>query len=174
MALTVEQVKRIGQYVGAKAAETYTPMLNAAMSKYSIDTPLRQAHFLAQIMHESGSLIYTKELATGEAYEGRKDLGNTQVGDGRKFKGRGFMQLTGRANYEQYGKVIGVDLLSNPELVATKYPADVSGWFWKTRGLNELADKDDFLTITKRINGGTNGIEDRQHFLEKSKTILGA
>ena len=169
--MTLDQLKIIAPL--ASKADKYLPMLNDTMTRYEINTPLRQAHFLAQVLHESGALLYTRELATGSAYEGRKDLGNTQVGDGAKFKGRGFIQLTGRANYIAYGKYIGKDLTIDPELVATVYPADVAGWFWKTRNLSALADKDDFVGITKRVNGGTNGIDDRKAYLDRAKKAFG-
>jgi putative chitinase len=157
-------------------ADTYATPLVAAMAANQINTPLRQAHFLAQLGHESGSLRYTAELASGAAYEGRTDLGNTQAGDGPRFKGRGLIQITGRTNYTAYGKDRGQDCTTglNPNLLATNpnMAADCSGWFWATRHLNELADKDDLLTITKRINGGTNGLDDRARRLKLAKCLL--
>jgi putative chitinase len=157
-------------------ADTFTAPLVACMSGNQINTPLRQAHFLAQLGHESGSLRYTAELATGEAYEGRMDLGNTQPGDGPRFKGRGLIQITGRANYTNYGKDRGHDYITglNSNLLATDsgIAADCSGWFWATRHLNELADGDDLLAITKRINGGTNGLGDRARRLKLAKCLL--
>jgi putative chitinase len=157
-------------------ADTFAAPLVAATSANQINTPLRQAHFLAQLGHESGSLHYTAELASGAAYEGRIDLGNTQPGDGPRFKGRGLIQITGRTNYTNYGKDRGQDYITglNPTLLATdpNIAADCSGWFWATRHLNELADQDDLLTITKRINGGTNGIDDRARRLKLAKCLL--
>jgi putative chitinase len=157
-------------------ADTFAGPLIAAMNANQINTPLRQAHFLAQLGHESGSLLYTAELATGAAYEGRVDLGNTQPGDGPRFKGRGLIQITGRANYTNYGSDRGQDYITglNPNLLATdpNIAADCSGWFWATRHLNELADNDDLLTITKRINGGTNGLDDRTSRVKLAKCLL--
>jgi putative chitinase len=157
-------------------AVTFTAPLVAAMNANQIDSPLRQAHFLAQLGHESGSLIYRAELASGAAYEGRIDLGNTQPGDGPRFKGRGLIQITGRTNYTNYGNDRGQDYVTglNPNLLATdpNIAADCSGWFWATRHLNELADNDDLLTITKRINGGTNGLDDRARRLKLAKCLL--
>jgi putative chitinase len=157
-------------------AATFTEPLVAALQANQINTPLRQAHFLAQLGHESGSLRYTAELASGTAYEGRTDLGNTQPGDGPRFKGRGLIQITGRANYTSYGNARGKDYVTglNPTLLATdpNIAADCSGWFWATRNLNELADNDDLLTITKRINGGTNGLDDRTRRLKLAKCLL--
>jgi len=157
-------------------AVTFSGPLAAAMHANQINTPLRQAHFLAQLGHESGSLTYTAELASGAAYEGRIDLGNTDPSDGPRFKGRGLIQLTGRANYTSYGNDRGHDYITglNPNLLATdpKIAADCSGWFWATRQLNELADSDDLLTITKRINGGTHGFDDRARRLKLAKCLL--
>ena len=155
---------------------TYADPLAAKMAARAIDTPLRQAHFLAQVGHESGELRYTEEIASGDAYEGRVDLGNTQPGDGRKFKGRGLIQLTGRANYTAYGDAIGVNLVDgdNPRRLATDpdLAVDIACWFWQTHGLNALADQDDVLTITRRINGGLNGLPDRERQLVRGKFFL--
>ena len=157
-------------------ADTFAAPLTAAMDANQINTPLRQVHFLAQLGHESGSLRFTAELASGAAYEGRTDLGNTQPGDGPRFKGRGLIQITGRTNYTNYGDDRGQDYITgrNPNLLATdpNIAADCSGWFWATRHLNELADNDDLLTITKRINGGTNGLDDRARRLKLAKCLL--
>ena len=149
--------------------------LNAAMREFHINTPVRQAAFLAQIANESGELRYVKEIASGAAYEGRKDLGNTQPGDGMRYKGRGLIQITGRNNYAECGKAMGVDLITNPELLETNDLACRSAaWFWASRGLNDLADKGDFYRITKRINGGTNGLKERQAYYAKAMLFLGA
>jgi putative chitinase len=153
----------------------YPPAL-PAMLAYGIDTPLRQAHFLAQVGHESGSFRYTEELANGAAYEGRADLGNTQTGDGQKFKGRGLIQLTGRANYTAYGKDKGRDFVdgANPALIATDVALamDVACWFWKKNHVNALADLDDVRAVTKKVNGGLNGLPDREDYLVRSKFFL--
>lgn len=131
-------------------------------TRYEIDTPLRMACFLAQVAHESGGLKWVKELATGEAYEYRADLGNDKPGDGRRYKGRGLIQLTGKGNYQRCGQALGVSLVAYPELLEQPgYAALSAGWFWDDHHLNELADLDDMERITKRINGGLNGLEDR-------------
>lgn len=149
--------------------------LNAAMREFHINTPVRQAAFLAQIAHESGELRYVEEIASGIAYEHRKDLGNTQPGDGMKFKGRGLIQITGRNNYLECGKALGVDLITNPELLEINDLACRSAaWFWASHGLNDLADKGDFERITKRINGGYNGLKERQAYYVKAMLYLGA
>jgi putative chitinase len=157
-------------------ANTFATPLAAAMLAHKINSPLRQAHFLAQLGHESGSLRYTAELASGSVYEGRLDLHNTQPGDGPRFKGRGLIQITGRFNYTNYGHDRGQDCITglNPTLLATdpNLAADCSGWFWTTRHLNELADKDDLITITTRINGGANGLDDRARRLKLAKCLL--
>ena len=135
-----------------------------------LDNSLRLIHFLAQLAHESGNFRYMEEIASGAAYEGRKDLGNTQAGDGKRYKGRGPIQLTGRANYRKYGQQLGIDFENNPEIVAIpSVGLLVACKFWFDNGLNELADKDDVLTITRRINGGLNGFDDRKNKLSTIK-----
>lgn len=156
--------------------EKYYSPLSIKMPAYDINTPLRQAHFLAQVTHESGSLRYSEEIASGEDYEDRIDLGNTQKGDGVKFKGRGLIQLTGRANYTEYGKAISKDLTNG--LMYKKladeadFAVDVSCWFWKKRKLNYYADQDSIRSVTKRINGGLNGLGDREMHLRRAKFFL--
>ncbi|CAF4659625.1 unnamed protein product [Rotaria magnacalcarata] len=138
--------------------------------------PARKAAFLAQLAHESGQLRYMKEIASGEAYEGREDLGNNQPGDGKLFKGRGPIQLTGRANYAAAGKDLGLDLVNNPELVETpEVGFRTSVWFWNKRQLNKLADRNtlkDFRNITKKINGGNNGSADREKYWKQASKVL--
>lgn len=144
---------------------------NVHFRKYGIlDTELRFAHFMAQLMHESGSFRYMEELASGAAYEGREDLGNSQPGDGVRYKGRGPIQLTGRANYRHFGNALGFDLERHPQLAAIPSIGLLAACeFWSQKGLNAFADKDDLLTITKRINGGTNGLADRRAKLAQVK-----
>jgi predicted chitinase len=135
------------------------------LQKFGINTPERKNQFMAQIAHESDGFKTTTEYASGKAYEGRKDLGNVQPGDGTRYKGRGFIQLTGRANYEKFGKQLGIDLVNKPELAADPRVAmELAAAYWNDRGLNALADKGDLKGITKRINGGYNGLQDRQHY----------
>ncbi|SHL17704.1 glycoside hydrolase family 19 protein [Chryseobacterium polytrichastri] len=166
-------------------ASGFLPHIIENCEHFSINTPSRILNFLAQLGHESGGLFYTEELASGSAYEGRKDLGNIQKGDGVKFKGRGLIQITGRANYKAISTALGTDFIVNPTLlggknvtkcsnVQLKNAAQSAGWFWNTRHLNELADQIDihksidtgnnlvvFKKITKTINGGYNGLPDR-------------
>jgi len=160
-----------------EAVAELAPGIVDTMRKRAIDTPLRQVHFIAQIGHESGELRFRQEIASGAAYEGRSDLGNSEPGDGRRFKGRGLIQLTGRANYREYGRSIGreEEILATPEIVAED-PAlcvDAAGWFWEKCKLNTLADRDDLIAVTRRINGGTNGLDDRRRLLVRAKALLG-
>lgn len=173
MAITIENFIKTMPGATRVNAEKYLDGLNAAIIRYDLSTPLRLAHFLAQVGHESGSLRYHEEIASGKAYEGRIDLGNTVKGDGVKFKGRGLIQITGRANYKAYGDSVGIDFIANPTLLGqTPHAVDSAGWFWNLKKLNMLADKDDVLHITKKINGGTNGIADRKARLVNAKKIL--
>ena len=172
--IAYEQLIRIMPYAKQRADKFIDP-LNAAMKEFDIsDNGIREAAFLAQIAHESGELRYVEELATGEAYEGRDDLGNLYTGDGIKYKGRGLIQLTGRANYAECGEALGLDLIACPELLEEPVNACRSAaWFWQTHGCNELADKHDFLRITKRINGGTNGWHERWKYYQKALQVIG-
>jgi len=152
--------------------------LNRYAEKFGITTPARWAHYLAQIAHESAEMRYTKEIASGAAYDtGRlaQRLGNTPQadGDGQRYKGRGLIQITGRANYEAYKKNCGFDVVNYPDLLCQPVGAIKSSmWFWKTHGLNQLADKDFFMEITKKINGGTNGLTARRKYLIRAKQTL--
>lgn len=147
--------------------------LSAAMDRYLIQSPVQQAAFLAQVAHESGSLKYVQEIANGLAYEGRLDLGNNIQGDGVRYKGRGLIQLTGKANYALYGPLLGLDLLNRPEALEEPHWACFSAaCFWHRNGLNELASGDKFGAITKKINGGYNGLDDRiAHWLRARKAL---
>ncbi|MFY9226068.1 MAG: glycoside hydrolase family 19 protein [Blastocatellia bacterium] len=172
--ITTEQLRQIMPRLSVDKATTYLPYINEAMKEAEINTPLRQAAFLAQIAHESGELKYFEELASGRAYEGRQDLGNTQPGDGVRFKGRGPIQLTGRANYRSAGAALGVDLENNPDRADDLDIAfRVAAWFWNKRKLSSFADKGNFDAITYRINGGYNGKEDRDKYYRKASKVLG-
>lgn len=138
-----------------------------------LDTGLRLAHFMGQCAHESGGFRYMEEIASGQAYEGRADLGNTQPGDGKRYKGRGPIQLTGRANYRRVGRQIGIDLERHPEIVSHPSLGLLVGCiYWDGRSLNAKADADDLLGITKAINGGTNGLDDRKAQTAKAKALI--
>ena len=151
------------------------PHVVETLAEFGLTTPLRQAHFLAQLCHESGSFNYLEELASGEDYEGRDDLGNVEAGDGVRFKGRGLIQITGRTNYGDCGEALGVNLIENPErLKDPDLACRSAGWFWNTRNLSDFADRDDVDSITYRINGGYNGYDDRLHYLDLARSVLGA
>lgn len=170
--ITVDELEQIMPHAGGRAAR-FADALRRAMEEFDINTPQRQCAFLAQIAHESGQLRYVRELASGNAYEGRADLGNVCDGDGVRFKGRGLIQITGRSNYERCGRELGLDLVNQPELLEeTDAACRSAAWFWQRRGLNELADADDFRAITKRINGGYNGYEDRLAFYRRAQEVL--
>ena len=184
--MKLETVLRACGVSQSRAAAFAEPLI-AVMERYAINTPVRQKHFLAQILHESGHLRWREELASGAAYEGRKDLGNTRPGDGRRFKGRGLIQLTGRANYERYNAApvplsLGIDLLRWPEAVAYKDElcTDVSGWYWHNHDLNDLADSPSLTetltckAITKKINGGYNGLSERLMLTQRARVALAA
>lgn len=157
----------------AEIIDAIAPVLDETLARYAITTPLRQAHFLAQLCHESAGFRTTEEFADGSDYEGRRDLGNTVPGDGKRFKGRGLIQLTGRFNYLRYGEKLGVDLLSNPEKAADpKLSLEIACLYWQDKGLNAWADQDNAERITRLINGGLNGHADRLRYLAKAKAAL--
>jgi len=171
--LTDDELKQIMPNCPASKRADYLPFIQSAMQEFNITSYLRETAFIAQLAHESAELRYMEEIASGAAYEGRKDLGNTQPGDGKRFKGRGPIQLTGRANYTKYGQLLGLDLVNNPTIAATKEVGfRIAGEFWKLNGLNELADVQDFKQITKRINGGYNGLDDRLKYYERAKAVM--
>lgn len=172
--------QQLARCTGARIdrATEWLPHIEAAMAEFGITTPARQAAFLPQIGHESGGLHYTTEIwgptAAQARYEGRKDLGNTQPGDGFKFRGRGLIQTTGRANYLTTGAALGVDLIAQPERLAEpELAARSAGWYWHQKGLNTLADLGDFELITRRINGGLNGYAERQALYTAAREVLG-
>ena len=149
--------------------------LEQACIRFRIDTTLRKAHFLAQVAHESREGFYMEEIASGAAYEGRADLGNTQPGDGRRFKGRGLIQLSGRHNYAAYSQAIYGDdrAVRDPAMVARLPDAALAaGWFWQAKGLNALADRDSLELVTRRVNGGLNGLADRARCLHLAKRLF--
>lgn len=172
---TRDQLKACMPHASALNLDRFAEPLFNACKEFEINTPARMAAFIAQIAHESGSLKYVREIASGKAYEGRADLGNTEPGDGVKYRGRGLIQITGRANHLWCGKALGLDLINHPELLEEPVNAARSAaWFWATRGLNALADAGDFLRITRKINGGINGLADRQAHYETALRVLEA
>lgn len=183
-----QSVEPVGQWIGLDKFQAATdltdhqamdwyPHVRAACLEYDITGPVRVAAFLAQVGHESGGFKYTREIwgptAAQKRYEGRKDLGNTQPGDGSKYRGRGLIQITGRNNYGKASKALGVDLIAVPEQLELKpMAARSAAWWWSTHGCNELADSGDFERLTRRINGGLNGYPDRVNRWEKAKAAL--
>jgi putative chitinase len=179
MTITPAVLKRIAPNARASIIEQAAPIFDEWFPRLGINTELRQAHFLAQTAHESDSFRTTTEYASGAAYEGRVGLGNTQRGDGKRFKGRGLIQCTGRSNYRAFTAWMrdhdrsAPDFEAEPETLALFPWAALSAlWFWSTRGLNDLADRDDLRAVTKRINGGFNGLEDRARFLTRAKVAV--
>ena len=175
---TLERNLKANRHFKGQTTDTVAELMNRYAEEFGITTPLQWVHYLAQIAHESAELRYTEELASGAAYDtGRLavKLGNTpeKDGDGQKYKGRGLIQLTGRSNYEAYKKYCGYDVVKQPELLAKPVGAIRSSmWFWKTHGLNELADRDDIVAVTKRINGGTNHLYERRNYLTQAKKVI--
>lgn len=138
-----------------------------------INTDLRLCHFLAQCCHESDGLKTFEEYASGQKYEWREDLGNFHEGDGMKFKGRGAIQLTGRHNYIEAGTALKLDLVSHPEQAADpKIGWEVAAWYWISRKLNLFADRNDITTITRRVNGGLNGLQSRREYFNELWPVI--
>lgn len=160
-----------------KDVDRIVDVFNQYNDEYAINTPMRIAHFLAQVSIESGEFRYKEELASGKAYEHRADLGNNMPGDGVKYKGRGFIQITGKNNYKRFGDYIKKDLVNNPKLLAeTQLAMESAMWFWikgSRENLNTLADFDEYTKIRKRINGGVNGLGAGLKYLGKAKRALG-
>ena len=181
--MTLDQLKTIMPRA-RKRADVWIDPINKAMAEFEINSPLRQAAFIAQIAHESGSLCHTAEIASGKAYEFRKDLGNTKLEaiaiakrhgstPGPWWKGHGLIMITGYDNHLACGQALGLDLLNHPELLEEPINAARSAaWFWATHGLNRLADAGRFERITRIINGGLNGFADRLAFYVAAKKVL--
>ena len=182
--LTIEQLQAIMPLLPAAKRTTYFPFLTAAVSEFGIDQPARTAAFLAQLAHESAQFKFMEEIWGPTAAQRRYEppdklattLGNTEPGDGFRFKGRGPIQVTGRANYRRFGDLLGLDLVATPVQAASPEVAfRIAALFWSKKGLNELADRvtpEAFREITRRINGGFNGLAERQRFYETAKTVL--
>lgn len=165
------------------SAGIFLSALNAALIRYDINTAQRAAAFIAQIAHESGELRYLRELGSDQ-YLSKYDtgtlamrLGNTPEGDGdgQKYRGRGLIQITGRRNYLACSQALFGDdrLLRQPELLEQPQGAcESAAWFWQSNGLNQLADNHQFTNITRRINGGLKGLEDRLRLWERAKAVL--
>lgn len=182
MRITAEQLMKIMPRVIYRAdmVETFIGALNPALAEFEISTPARVAAFLAQIAHESGELKYWEETwgptAAQKRYEGRRDLGNTRPGDGYRYRGRGPIQITGRANYRKYGDLLGLPLVAEPDLASKpEHGFRIAACFWKSKGLNERADvgtDEAFKAITRKINGGYTHHILRVMYWERAKKVL--
>ena len=167
------------KYSGKKGArqkeiiEAIGDEFDSILITYDIYTNLQISHFLAQAAHECAGFCTTEEFASGKAYEGRKDLGNINPGDGVRYKGRGIFQLTGRYNYRDMGRELNLPLEDQPQLAADPIVSlKIACEYWNSRNLNVLADKNDIHGITKKINGGLNGLESRTAYFRKIKKII--
>jgi putative chitinase len=158
-------------------AQALVPHLNAALREFGMTTPQQKAAFIAQAAHETDYFRTFTEYASGEAYEWRSDLGNNQPGDGPRFRGRGAMQLTGRANYTAASEYFGVDFTREPNNLLVAQPEwafRTAGWYFSSRGLTELAkDPANFDTISIRVNGGTNGFNERRAMFARAREVFG-
>lgn len=204
--LSGSQLKKMMPEVKQRYVDQYIDAVNCCLVKYQISTPLRVAHFIAQIGHESASLQHSSENLNYSAkalravfgkyfstralaekyarqpekiasrvYANRMGNGDEASGDGWRYRGRGLIQLTGKKNYQQYADSVGVDLVGQPDLVADDpvLAVDAAGWYWDARGLNTYADKDDLKQVTRSINGGYHGFDDRQSRLKRARKVLG-
>lgn len=171
--ITDQQIRQMMPNAGSRL-DAHLPFIWPSMKAAEIDTPKRIAAFMAQLSHESKEYIHMEELADGSAYEGRSDLGNIHPGDGVKFKGHGPIQITGRDNHRDCGLALGIDLIKDPrKITLPEYATASACWFWNSRRLSLLADRDWFKTITKKINGGYNGLSDRRQYWDRNRAILG-
>ncbi|WP_299258489.1 glycoside hydrolase family 19 protein [uncultured Aquimarina sp.] len=202
--ITQENFKTLISDVNWKYASKYASLFDNVLPKYDINTPLRKAHFLAQVVHESGGFkfvsenlnysekalygVFRKYFPTLEATDGyarqpekiankvyanRMGNGTESSGDGWKYRGRGLIQLTGKSNYQALSNTTKQDFISNPDKVSDpKWALTSACWYWQKRNINKYADTDDIHMVTKLINGGYNGLQNRQHFLEEFKKLF--
>ena len=157
-------------------AEKIVTAINSAMEGAEINTPLRACHFIAQIAHETDGFKHFKEIGNNDyfrRYDNKVNLGNSLPGDGARYKGRGFIQITGKVNYAKASKELGLDLVNNPELAETlEIGARIAAWYWSSRNLNVYADKDDITSVTKRINNNILGLEEIVVYYNKAKSVI--
>jgi putative chitinase len=176
--ITVEMLNTIAPGANQTIVNGLVPFLNQYLPEYGIDTVVRMKHFFGQAAEESASFRTLTEYASGAEYEGRADLGNTHAGDGVRYKGRGIFQITGEFNYDAIGKKLGIDLVDNPLLAATSQVAvETACIYWQTHNLSALADSsatpyDTCVAITKKINGGENGLAVRWAMTQRAETVL--
>ncbi len=183
--VTSDHLRAIMPGLSERRRAQFLPFLQTAMAEFAVERPARAAAFLAQLAHESGQLRFMEEIWGPTDAQRRYEppstlatrLGNTEPGDGKRFKGRGPIQITGRANYRRFGDLLGLDLIANPPRAAEADVAfRIAGLYWQKKGLNELADlvtADAFREITRRINGGLNGLADRERFYAAARAVLG-
>lgn len=175
-------LKKITGNRGGVPYEAYLPHLNQALRDANCTTVLRVAHFMGQVLHESGSLVYLREIHDGSNYEGRLDIGNTQPGDGKRFRGRGVIQLTGRHWATEFSKwahskgMVSVPnyFVINPEkMEQPEWAFRTASFYWTVARpqMNSLCDKDDLIGVTKAVNGATRGLEDRRQYYQKAKAL---
>lgn len=148
--------------------------MNKCLSDFGITDPKSIRHFLSQTAHESGGGRYMKELASGDAYEYRYDLGNTQPGDGRLYKGGGYLQMTGRANYQAFADFIGDQrVMEGVDYVANTYPFSSAGHWWMSNNMNEYCESGATVKqVTRRVNGGYNGLSDREYYHQRCLDVI--
>jgi len=182
--VTLEQLRLICPHSPIHALLPFVDPLNAAMEEFEINTPARQAHFIAQLAHESGGFRYVREISSGAAYDHREDLGNTKpeavaianrygTTAGRWWRGHGPIQITGYDNHVACGDALGLDLREQPFLLEDPvHGCRAAGWFWTSRNLNEPADRNDIKSITRKINGGYNGLADRVAYFQTASATL--
>jgi len=171
--VTLDELARIVPQVAPDRLAGYVAPLNEALAKAGIDTPLRKAAFIAQLVVESDSFRTFEEYASGRAYEGRADLGNVAPGDGERYKGRGAIQVTGRHNYESVSAYLGIDFVAQPELMATPENAfETAAWYWQSRNLNAVSDSGSIESVSRIVNGGTHGLLQRIDSFQRGLAVL--
>jgi len=172
--VTKTQLAYIWQCVESLIEDSEITEMNSCLNLFQINTPVRIRHFLSQISHESGGGRWKEELASGDDYEGRADLGNTQPGDGPKYKGAGYIQMTGRANYQQFSNYIkDPKVMDGVSYVAQKYPMTSAGFWWNNNKMNAFCDTNPTVAqVTLRVNGGYNGLSDRQMYFQRCCDII--
>ncbi|WP_430332457.1 glycoside hydrolase family 19 protein [Rhodococcus sp. ACT016] len=171
--VTLDELVGIVPQVSPQQLAGYVAPLNEALAKAGIDTPVRKAAFIAQLVVESDSFRTFEEYASGRAYEGRSDLGNFAPGDGERYKGRGAIQVTGRDNYQSVSNYLGIDFIAHPELMATPENAfETAAWYWQSRNLNAVSDTGSIESVSRIVNGGTNGLMQRIDSFQRALSIL--
>ena len=177
MAITASNIRTLSPTAAARIVAGIVDNQDA-IAQGGIDTPLRLCHFMAQLAHESAHFTVTREFASGAAYEGRKDLGNTRPGDGTRYRGRGLIQTTGRTNYREATVDIQKMNPAAPNFEVDPVELEEFPWallagisYWRRKNINAAADRDDVEAVTTKVNGGTNGLSEREMYLARAKAI---